>query len=792
MKLGDNIMVEGNTDYKVYRNLAFYSAGNNSPGAFVINTNQPMNSSCMFRVKIEGYLFKSSGPFEIIIGAYVYNGFSNQGHLNVGSEKFEVQLAQNASTNKMAIILGDYGSSYKYPKLTVTEFYQGHSGKTESYADGWTITQETDLSGYNLNEDVPDVTNMDNRYYTETEVNNLLTGENLWDRSSGNLYPHTLTDNVGIGTTTPGSRLEVFGNNGGDNDPLFEVKNNDGQTIFAVYPEGVRIYVDEETEKGLKGGFAVGGFNSSKGITNEYLRITPDTFRIYVDDTDTGGKGLKGGFAVGGFNASKGLTNEYLRITPDSVRIYVDNEPGTKGLKGGFAVGGFNASKGYEDAINFMNLTPENYLIGHESGQKITNGEYNTFFGFEAGYSTEGGIEVSPGQWQGCNNIFIGYQSGYDNITGYKNVFIGYKSGASNTSGEKNIFIGNESGEVNTTGGYNSFIGYNAGILNSSGTANTFLGSNCGFYNSTGWYNTCLGSHTGEYLDACSANTFIGTYSGHGGGYPGSYPSTKITGNYNTFLGYRSGFDNLSGSKNTYLGYQSGHENANGSGNVFIGSEAGYNESGSNKLYIDNTNTSTPLIYGDFNSNIITINGDLHVNDNNFSLTDNVGSGLSPAYYIYQGMAGSSASSKQYAVGIYDPLWVDGNVYADAYYTNSDKRFKKNIQIIDNSLMKVIGLKGVYYEWEQSFTKGNDEEPTNKKFEHKQEIGFIAQDIEKFLPEVVHTDAAGYKSVDYSKISALLVEAIKEQQKMIEKLQEENKQLKKIEQKLNELEKKLE
>jgi hypothetical protein len=47
-----------------------------------------------------------------------------------------------------------------------------------------------------------------------------------------------------------------------------------------------------------------------------------------------------------------------------------------------------------------------------------------------------------------------------------------------------------------------------------------------------------------------------------------------------------------------------------------------------------------------------------------------------------------------------------------------------------------------------------------------------SKDIEKFLPEVVHTDAAGYKSVEYAKISALLVEAIKEQQKMIEELKE--------------------
>jgi hypothetical protein len=723
IKLDDNIMIEGSSAYKVYRNLVSYSA-TSTQGAFVINTNQPQASNCMFRLKVEGYLYKSSGPLEITVGAYTTSSglkFYNKGYINIGSEKLAVRLAKNASTGNLAIILGDTTTTYSYPKLTVTEFCQGYSGLTESYADGWIITQETSLSGYDNKTDVPDVTNLDNRYYTEAEVDGLISNSTFWNRTSGKLFPKTLTDNVGIGTSDPFSRLEVQGNqSGNEEDPLFEVKRNDGQTVFAVYPEGVRIYVDEDVTKGIKGGFAVGGFSASKGITNEYLRITPDTVRIYVDDTGTG-KGIKGGFAVGGFGTSKGLTNEYLRVTPDSVRVYVDNDPESKGMKGGFAVGGFSAGKGYEDAINFMDLTPENYLIGHESGQQITNGQYNTFFGFEAGYKTEGGIEVSPGQWQGCNNIFIGYQAGYDNVTGYKNVFIGYKSGANNTSGEKNIFIGNESGEVNTTGSYNSFIGYNAGILNSSGIGNTFLGSNCGFYNSTGWYNTCLGSHTGEYLDACGANTFIGTYSGHGGGTPGSYPSAKITGNYNTFLGYRSGYDNLSGSNNTYIGCQSGHENESGTGNVFIGYKAGYNESGSNRLYIDNTDTSTPLIYGDFSTNDVQINGDI----------------------CWTGTSGSC----------------------------SDIKYKKNVMAIQGALEKIQKINGVYYFW-------RSEEFPEMEFSEGRQIGIIAQEIEKFFPELVGNDANGYRSVDYSKITAVLIEALKEQQNMIEELKRENSDLK--------------
>ena len=67
-----------------------------------------------------------------------------------------------------------------------------------------------------------------------------------------------------------------------------------------------------------------------------------------------------------------------------------------------------------------------------------------------------------------------------------------------------------------------------------------------------------------------------------------------------------------------------------------------------------------------------------------------------------------------------------------------------------------------------------------KNFPKEKQIGFIAQDIEKTVPEVVMTDEKGFKTVDYSKLTALLVEAMKTQQKMLEAQQEEINSLKEI------------
>ncbi|MBU0765475.1 MAG: hypothetical protein KJ607_11635, partial [Bacteroidetes bacterium] len=107
--------------------------------------------------------------------------------------------------------------------------------------------------------------------------------------------------------------------------------NSDGDTVFAVYSQGVRIYVaDDTTSKasGNKAGFAVGGFSLSKGLTNEFFRVTPDSVRVYINETGTKAGVNRGGFAVGGFSLSKDVTDYYFNIEQSSSpEIIVPAEP---------------------------------------------------------------------------------------------------------------------------------------------------------------------------------------------------------------------------------------------------------------------------------------------------------------------------------------------------------------------------------------------------------------------------------------------------------------------------------
>ena len=205
-----------------------------------------------------------------------------------------------------------------------------------------------------------------------------------------------------------------------------------------------------------------------------------------------------------------------------------------------------------------------------------TEGISNTFYGQGAGSSIDGNRSAT----------FIGVNAGNANTTGSSNTFVGRYAGEANTTGSDNTFIGTHAGYNNTTGYDNLFMGRSAGSANTTGNRNTIVGRYSGYYNTTGYYNTFLGFAAGFF---------------------------NLEGRSNTNIGYYSGYSNTTGDYNTTLGRAAGYNNETGSANVFIGYQAGYNETGSNKLYIDNSNTDTPLVYGEFDNNLVKIHGELQM-----------------------------------------------------------------------------------------------------------------------------------------------------------------------------------
>ena len=68
------------------------------------------------------------------------------------------------------------------------------------------------------------------------------------------------------------------------NTPIFEIKNDLGQTVFAVYPGGVKIFVDDQQLKATGGGFTVGRIGTEKATGNEIFSVNPNNVRVYIDE----------------------------------------------------------------------------------------------------------------------------------------------------------------------------------------------------------------------------------------------------------------------------------------------------------------------------------------------------------------------------------------------------------------------------------------------------------------------------------------------------------------------------
>ena len=163
-------------------------------------------------------------------------------------------------------------------------------------------------------------------FYNGTAWADLSAGGNVWTKTGSQVHLSDPLNNVGVGTNNPQNKFIVKGDGAsGPNVAIFAVVSSLGDTLFAVYPDGTRIYVNDSPAKatGSKGGFAVGGFSPAKaGVTNEYLRVTPDSVRIYIQENAVvKATGSKGGFAVGGFSPAKVTISDYLSVNSDSINV---------------------------------------------------------------------------------------------------------------------------------------------------------------------------------------------------------------------------------------------------------------------------------------------------------------------------------------------------------------------------------------------------------------------------------------------------------------------------------------
>jgi trimeric autotransporter adhesin len=447
------------------------------------------------------------------------------------------------------------------------------------------------------------------------------------------------------------------------------------------------------------------------------------------------------------FEIKDSSNNKVFDISNDGLRVY--NLGDTLMVISSTAIkANIGSGKGLSRSFCISTASSKGFSNAFEVGADSTKiGTGSTTMGLGPGKYTD----FSPA------NIFLGLNSG-NSTTGLNNLFLGNQSGYSHTTGYDNVFMGTEAGYY-CNGPWNVLIGYQAG----KGTSVN-----------TGSSNVCIGQGAGQSINGAIHNVYIGRLSGNdnatgtGNVYLGSAAGRNNTGSNNTFLGYFTGINNASGNGNTLVGHCAGPSSSSSlSGNICIGYYAGSQETGSNRLYIDNSNTTNPLFYGQFDNNRIGINdsspsANLHIKQ----------SGTSE-----EGLAIENDGDTDYwswEVGDNDlDLYFNGTrvgYWDDAtgsYNAVSDRRLKKDISNIDEKILnKILQLKPVEYRLSEADK------------ESQKAIGFIAQDVKELLPSAVREREDGYLSINYDDFGVLAIKAIQEQQEIINDLKKENAGLK--------------
>jgi len=575
------------------------------------------------------------------------------------------------------------------------------------------------------------------------------------------------TNKVGIGTSVPEGKLEVRGVDTQENQPLFVVKDDDGNEVFVVYSKGVIVYVDSADV-------------STKSTTNEQLT----GFRV--------GKRTTGG--------SKGFDNEYFSISPSSEpevinpsearilwyphkeafmagRVLVEHidSVGTNSWASGFeskSIGNYSqalgyrtrAIGGYSAAIGNFALAEGNNSFAFGDGAKAkANDAYA--FGTSAEASGIGSYALGA---QGRDTL--GAPTGiFTKAAGNYSVAIGQGALASGLN-SVSFGIGSKASANNTLAigldadaqaPYSLAIGRKS---TASGQHSIALGP---FSEATELRASALFGGKARGADAIAIGGLVyadGTGAVAIGAYDGYY-QTHATGDGSVAIGYNSS----SGLYSFAAGFSSG---ATGDYSLALGTDGVHSEGkysiamgaftraiSGYEMVVGRYNTIyTPTNNTGWNSNdrlFVIGNGTGHTaRSDAMSVLKNGNVGINTSSPTQKLDVDGNARIRQIATGSGSALSVDAN--GVLLKTGSDKRLKENISPLENSLQKVRKLQGV------SFTWINNPEAGNK-------IGFIAQEVNQILPELVFTNTTdGFMGINYAEMTAVLVEAIKEQQLIIE------------------------
>jgi hypothetical protein len=322
------------------------------------------------------------------------------------------------------------------------------------------------------------------------------------------------------------------------------------------------------------------------------------------------------------------------------------------------------------------------------------------------------------------------------------------------------------------------FIGANAGAAISAGNDNTFVGANAGA-NAKSFGNTFIGSGAGRAaLGPANSNTFVGVNAGGGtttgvsNAFFGSGTGAGNTeGNSNSFFGFGAGFGATTGSGNAFFGHLAGTNNTTGNDNIFIGRNSG---NPNTATQVDNsvaigTNakvaTSNTIVLGNF-AHVAQIPGQLEVHGGTVMTFTSGFSGLLASNVVVRDLVSGPVlpSPSPVCFRVVNATGSDGGYGLTTCTTSSSSiRDQTDLEPFSRGLEVVNRLRPTMF---------------TRKASGEREIGLVAEEVAEVEPLFTYKNDKGeVEGVKYPNLSAVFVNAIKEQQAQLAAQEEELREL---------------
>ncbi|MBI5542050.1 MAG: tail fiber domain-containing protein [Bacteroidia bacterium] len=606
--------------------------------------------------------------------------------------------------------------------------------------------------------------------------------DTLWNKSGNNIY-NANPGNVGVGLNNPSGRMVVQGSSTAlATDPLFEVKNSLGQTVFVVYQDSVNVFVNDDVIQSNRGGFAVSGRNNAKAFTNNYLKVTPDKTRIFLNED-----AASDGFAVMGLNA---LGNkDFLNVSVDTNEIINPSQQRILWYpsKEAFLAGKVLVEHRDSIGINSFSSGSESKAIG----------DWSQALGFNCIARGNYSMAIGKNSIANASNSFAFGESAFANhfdsyALGSKAIANAEGSYALGTAGRDTL--GNLLGTFTKANGIGSFA-FGSGCVSNGINSISFGVAD----SATGRLSVAMGAYSKAYGDYSFAF-----------GYPflGGYPTQTFVTSANSYgvaLGTAvsaSGVGSIAMGRFSYSTGMSSVALGFGVPGTFF-SPANYNiASGAYSLAVGLSNSAL----GD---NSVTIGLD---NSAAGKEAHAVGSYTSAQSYCsfafgkWNSLLGGTADSWV----LTDPLFVIGNGTASGARSNavtilkngnvgigntapvyqlqlslnsaakptsstwtiaSDIRLKDVKGAYVKGLAEILKLETIVYRYKKDNAMGILETETDA-------YGFSAQDVQKIFPEAVSVNDKGFLGIDIHPVLVAEINAFKSLNARIEILEKENADLK--------------